>query len=107
MMQTEDADSVRWGIWSHGAKTREANPSQGDTIRCEVAGIALRNRQPACRNLIERWIFPFQRDSSLQSQRLVDNISPCSNMRLEVAAKNAILAKPTILESLISNTRRI
>jgi hypothetical protein len=21
----EDADSDRWGIWSHGAKTREAN----------------------------------------------------------------------------------
>jgi hypothetical protein len=52
-MEIEDADSVRWGIWSHGAKTREANTRQGDTIRCEVAGIALRNRQPACRNLIE------------------------------------------------------
>jgi hypothetical protein len=40
-------------------KTREANKSQGSTIRCEVAGIALRNRQPACRNLVDDGFFQF------------------------------------------------
>jgi len=57
MMQIANADRDGWGIWSHGAKTRGADKSQGSTIRCEVAGIALPKRQPACRILIEMDFF--------------------------------------------------